>query len=331
MIEETRAFGTAGRSGGAMITSDLTSGAIVTAAQFWDGKDWQNYCMNLLRAHYGPHGVQLVPDRHQGDLGIEAFAPADGCVFQCYAAQEPLSTKALYESQRDKLTLDLGKLKEYKDELHRMFGTMLVRNYVLMVPRYDSNQLIRHATTKAVEVATWNLPFVDAELRVTIVTDDAYVAERKVVYPAPAPLLRYDVADDEAVSDWRGDNDSLVVRARGKLEAVGIGQPEVSRYLGALLVQFLNGENASEMLRETFPDQWASVKRCRSSKERLLALQYPPAQGGSEQAQVAQIAQDLANQLQQDAPALDEATAQTIAWSAVADWLMRCPLDWGAA
>ena len=59
----------------------------------WHGRDWEEYCISLLQKRYSAkntHALQLVPARHQGDLGLEAFSH-DGFGYQCYAAEEPLS------------------------------------------------------------------------------------------------------------------------------------------------------------------------------------------------------------------------------------------------
>jgi hypothetical protein len=61
----------------------------------WEGNDWQEHVLTLLRSHYDPGQFQDVPDNHVGDFGIEGYS-LDGCVYQCYAAQEPLSTNARY-------------------------------------------------------------------------------------------------------------------------------------------------------------------------------------------------------------------------------------------
>ena len=120
----------------------------------WEGRDWQEYCMKLLRARYSDHTLQEIPDAHSGDLGLEAFTH-DGVVFQCYAVQEPLTTKLRYERQRDKLTEDLNKLKRNKDALVDLFGSVKIQRYVLMVPRTNSRSLVAHAQTKAAEVRGW--------------------------------------------------------------------------------------------------------------------------------------------------------------------------------
>lgn len=302
----------------------------MTAARFWEGKEWQTYCMNLLRTHYGPHTVQMVPDRDRGDLGIEAYSRSDGCLFQCYAAEEPLSTDKLYESQRDKLTKDLGKLNEKRIELAAMLGTMSVTKYVFMVPRHNSRRLLAHATAKAAEVVGWNLAFIAPEFQIVVVTDDDYPQARSALFPAPTPLVSYSSGDDLAVAQYRTDNESLVAKARQKLIDAGITEPLLDGYLDALLLQFVEGENALAALRDTLPDQWRTAQRCRSTKEKRLVLEYPAGSNSDARTVVNAVMHDLTVKLRQDAPALNEEQASTIAYASVAEWLMRCPLRLGA-
>src|SRR5437870_4568866 len=88
----------------------------------WEGNDWQEHVLTLLRSHYDPGQFQDVPDNHVGDFGIEGYS-LDGCVYQCYAAQEPLSPNARYEAQRDKITTDLTKFIDNHVDLEKVLGT----------------------------------------------------------------------------------------------------------------------------------------------------------------------------------------------------------------
>ncbi len=70
-------------------------------ARIWDGGEWEEYVMQLLRLHYPPGDLVEVPDRDQGDEDAEAFAAGTGCAYQCYAPEEPLSVDDRYTKQRE--------------------------------------------------------------------------------------------------------------------------------------------------------------------------------------------------------------------------------------
>jgi hypothetical protein len=295
----------------------------------WDGRQWQDYCLRLLRVRHANHQLQEVPDRHKGDLGIEAFTH-EGTLYQCYAAQEPLSVQDRYEKQRDKLTEDIGKLKSNELELARLLGQVRVTRYVFMVPRYDSRHLIAHAQTKATEVRSWGLPFIDEVFTITVETDDSYSAERDQVFSIPDPLLNVQPASPEETTAWGDDHPDLLDDARDKLVGIGLKGSSLTTYLDTLVGAFLSGENALDSLRSKFPDSWEAVRRTVSGRERTLALDYP---SGSAEApgDVRGIAASLADLIRQAAPPLPAEVAHDLAWATVADWILRCPLDFEEA
>lgn len=292
--------------------------------RFWMGTEWQDFCMLLLRKRYDDHTFQEMPDRHGGDLGLEAFTH-DGCAFQCYAAEEPLGTNDLFEAQRDKLTKDLGKLKKNEVNLAKVLGTVKISKYVFMVHRSDSRKLVEHATTKAEEVRGWGLPFIADDFCIIVVTDDYYAAEREAIAAIPEQLVQADEIGGPEVEDWQVQNQPLVAGAIGKLRGVGLDGAPLDRYVEALLTQYLEGENALEKLRQRYPEHWQAVSLLKSAKEKRLALEYPETSAG-DATLIVRVTDDLAEEVRKVAPAVSQALAERFAWAAVADWLMRCPL-----
>lgn len=63
---------------------------------------------------YEVEGYQEMSAHTDGDLGIEGFTRT-GVVFQCYCPDEEYDSTKLYEHQRDKITKDLGKLKNIRN------------------------------------------------------------------------------------------------------------------------------------------------------------------------------------------------------------------------
>ncbi|WP_142401144.1 hypothetical protein [Mycobacterium marinum] len=293
----------------------------------WNGRDWQDYCLRLLRVRYANHQLQEVPDRDRGDLGLEAFTH-DGVAFQCYAAEEPLDVKELYEKQRDKLTKDLNKLNrpDKRADLIALFNDVRIHTYVLMVPRHASKELVKHAQAKAQEVRGWKLPFIADNFNITIETDENYECERDQIWSIPPQLIDDRPIEGSEIEKWREQNEPLLVDAERKLGALGLAGKGLSVVQHTLLTQYLQGENMLTSLRRSFPDGWQAVARVKSTKEDLLALEYPPGEAES-LADVKAIAEELATEICRAAPTVDQLSARVLAWSAVADWIFRCPLD----
>lgn len=298
-------------------------------AREWLGEDWEDYCLLLFRRFYGADQVQEVPARHGGDLGIEAFT-FSGRAFQCYAAQEPLSTAERYEKQRDKLTTDLTKLETRQVELVKLLGQVKIKTYIFMVPLHDSYKIVQHATAKSIEFRQKNLAHLDTEFEIVVLTDDAYATQRSEIQESPVTLVDIEDSMPEEVNSWTQGNQQLVTNMRSKLAKLPFPQASFQEnYLDQLVTQFLDGSNALAKLRDKYPDQWQFTERCMRRKEQRLLLDYPPTTA-TQIGVVKQIADDLICALENAAPALDRELAETISWSSIADWLMRCPLDFPA-
>ncbi|ORB03710.1 hypothetical protein BST33_01840 [Mycolicibacter minnesotensis] len=128
------------------------------------------------------------------------------------------------------------------------------------------------------------------------------------------------------IAKWQEQNNPLFLDAERKLRDLGLVGESLSAALRTLLSGYLKGENMLTSLRSSFPDGWQAVERVKSMKEDLLALEYPP--GAAETlGDVKLIAEELAKEICMAAPTVDQQSARALAWSAVADWVFRCPLD----
>ncbi|WP_269937475.1 hypothetical protein [Arthrobacter sp. HY1533] len=290
----------------------------------WAGTEWQDFCIELLRIRYDNHNLVEVPDRHNGDLGLEAFTH-DGVAFQCYAAQEPLSTATLYEHQRDKLTTDLSKLRKNQSKLERMFNQTEIRRYVFLVHRHDSKELVIHAQTKATEVRTWGLSFIGADFAITVETDDNYAQERDRMSSIPAQMVQTAPVDHQVLSDWELVNPDLLQDGRRKLTNIGMRGSHLDNYLAQLSGMYLRGENALADLRAKYPSAWSAISKLKTDKESMLSLAYPP-DSMTSGAQVSQVAIELAREIARDG-GIPDRLATEFSWCMIADWILRCPLD----
>ncbi|WP_406092973.1 hypothetical protein [Kitasatospora purpeofusca] len=296
----------------------------MSTVKTWLGEDWEAWCMLLIRRRYGAEQVQVVPAKHKGDLGIEAFT-YDGCAFQCYAAQEPIPVAERYEKQRDKLTRDLAKLERKQLEFLKLLGEVKIKRYMLMVPFFDSHELVQHASSKAVEYRKKNLPHLDSDFQVVIVDEDAYSDERAELIGRQNRLVDVPERTSSDVQAWKEANERAVESADRKLRSIISEDPRRLSVLESLIMQYIKSENALDGLRQRYPDNWEIATRYRNHKEQLLVLQYPV--GSMNVTVLAEIAKEIQEELKAEIPAMDSVLCATVAWASIADWIMRCPLS----
>lgn len=295
----------------------------------WDGTEFQDYVLMLLHTRYArtnPHSFQTVPDRDRGDLGIEAFA-LDGNVYQCYAAEEPLSIPILRKHQIDKLTVDLNKLKANESSLLKLLKNTRIRRYVFVVHRLQSRQVVEHARKKAEEVRKWQLGFLEPDFEIVVETLESYATEVNEIGRAPRQLVAPDPVSGEDLSAWREGNLEMINIMRSKLSHVDAYSDNVSTVIDQLLNHYLDAENSLQKMRTLIPEMEKRATKVKVSIESTLPMRYPPGASNGH-ASIVDIVNSLEDRLVRDA-SLDRTTATTIAWAAIGEWLMRCPLDFG--
>src|SRR5688572_20619798 len=94
---------------------------------------------------------QAVPDRTQGDWGIEGFVRPDGLMLQSYAT-EGRTPAERSSHQKGKLTSDTQKLLKNSLELAALLDGTQAQNYVFLVPFCDDKAVVAHAQGIAKEV-----------------------------------------------------------------------------------------------------------------------------------------------------------------------------------
>src|SRR5687767_1323485 len=124
--------------------------------QIFDGDEWEEFSLWLLQDRHGVLEVQKVPAADRGDLGIDYYCVSEGVVYQCYAAEEPMSIRQRAEKQKAKMTVDLGKLRDNAAEVSRLMHGVPIRRWVLLVPNHDSKDVNSHAAKKTADLRSLN-------------------------------------------------------------------------------------------------------------------------------------------------------------------------------
>lgn len=292
------------------------------------GEEWQNWANKLLVCRYGPTEYQKVPDNDRGDAGLEGFTLTDGHAYQAYGCEEPLSTADRYVKQRDKMTRDIGKFINNRMVLERLLGTVRVSRWALFVPYFDSKELRAHASQKTAEVINRQLPYVATTFHVAVCEEDDFPVERDQLLRAGARtlLVEPNEATAEHVTDWATANDALTATLDGKLRKLPTIPTEAARksFQDRVLKWFLEGQTILESLRG-YPEVYEKVVKTISHRENFLAT--AAIVGGTPQDILSGALSGLLDSLKSEVRELHAFSAESLAYQAVADWLLRCPLD----
>ncbi len=292
------------------------------------GIEWQDWANRLLSCHYGPTEYQRVEDKDRGDAGIEGFTITEGHAYQAYGCEEPLSTSARYGNQRDKMTEDVRKFIENRKILCRIFGKVKIERWVLLVPFWDSKELVSHASKKTAEVIEKKLPYVSSKFRVIVCQEDDFsIARDKLISVTPDFIkISAENATQEQVEEWATANDKLTTVLTDKLTRLPTLKSESSRseFRDKVLKWYLEGQAILDALRK-YPEVHEKTLQTKSHREKYLAL--ASASGTSAQKTLANSIEALRDAIRNEVKELHSFSAESLAFEAAADWLIRCPLD----
>lgn len=294
------------------------------------GRDeWQEHIVLLLKRRYGPTQFQEIPDRDRGDNGLEGFA-RDGSAYQCYVAEEPLSTEDLTRKQQIKITKDLKKLKNNHDSLKQIFGKTKISRWIFVVPRWESKELIKHAEKKAEEIRNASLPYIEHDFCVQIVTEEDFPIERQEILGIGLNHIQLepDEVEMEGIADWSIENDIFI----GNLDRkIGIllkksKRDEKLKQRDRFIKYYLEGQNVLEKLHSEYPDMHTKVRQQKNGREKFLETSSRIPVGSPADVFNKSIS-EYKTELNKEVLGLSSIMIETLVYEALSDWLLRCPLD----
>lgn len=284
--------------------------------------------IRLLMLKFGVGHFIEIPDTVNGDCGLEGFTRC-GKAFQCYAAEEPVGTAELTQKQKAKISSDVPKLNRYKVALAGILGPTILEQWILVVPRWEDKAVLAHAEAKLAELRAQQIPFISPSIVPAICTGEDFAAERQTLIRAGRDSIRIDAqsVDDSDVANWAGANDSLVNQLYRKVLKIRHGDATTAQQLrDQFLRHYLEGQNALAKLRTDFPEIFEAVDRIKKDKEHFLSTEslttsaLPPEH-------LKETLKSLESDIDAKLQGLDRFTVKQLVQEAIADWLLRCPLD----
>jgi hypothetical protein len=237
-----------------------------------DGQAWQRLCIQVLHQHY-PEDLIPVPDKARGDAGLEAYT-VEGLAYQCYSPDEPLSVGQRYAKHRAKMTTDVGKFIENGDRLKPMFGPVKIRRWILLVPIYDSRDIVIHATRQTERIRSAMLCYADKEIFVLVQTLDFYQISLDMV--VNARLSRLYLPSLLSAPDYTSVHTDLVDTMQAKLAKVPKLANDQRRraYSQSLLTAHLKGRVHRDYIRDHYSELGDELDHLLSDLEDRLDTEF---------------------------------------------------------
>lgn len=293
------------------------------------GDDWEEEIVALLYRRY-PNGDFLpVPADDGGDLGMDGVG-RDGVVYQCYSPVEPLSNKDRTAKHQGKIYSDLNKLVERQDEHGDFLNSIVVKRWILIVPKLSSRKIQEYANKRAEVVRAANVDYIADDFEAIVVDGSFLAAERKALVNGVLRQLRLNIqnVDESDIEAWSHGNAKFINNLRSKLSKLEMPQNHtrasiehkyLHRYMvGRGLLDHLSGEHAE--LYELLVATKASFELELEQRSELSSMP------GGERIldEVERFQCKLSEAVNGD---LASQHVVQLCQEAVSDWLMKCPLD----
>lgn len=305
---------------------------LVTEYGNFDGDSWEDTCQKIFKHKYGDDNYQEMP-ASPGDYGIEGFIKNTGVAIQCYCPDRNYTQRELYCKQRDKITEDLNKLKEYEKNIKDRIGDKKISKWIFLTPAINHNNLLRHATTKTEEIQSWGLEILDDKVQVIVQDAGFYAREirdiqlslkEKLSFLAPEKtnLEKFDL---EQLTDYeeniRKKNAFRCTDEKGVLNSL-----KHQRLNDRTGDNWLSGDTMLKKIEKDASEVYFKLERCFSQFEvevEELCLTWQ----GTANDLVEKVRSELSIRIQGAVPELSDTDRYSLANTMTSRWIALCPLE----
>jgi hypothetical protein len=217
----------------------------------WDPNDWEQHIQQVLKLRYAqPVGsYQHIPADIKGDCGLEGFA-IDGTAYQCYACQNWTDFSVLLDHQKNKMTVDIGKLLKNEAELLTILGDIRIGIWNFVLPFWNDKELLKHARKKQMEVRDKQPKHVKTDFRITIITGEEFLIEKQML--AKQDLYKFDVKElpdtVATAATWMDANKGLELVTNLTRKASVIAKGKTAKMRQNLLNQMVKDYTAGSVV-----------------------------------------------------------------------------------
>jgi hypothetical protein len=199
-----------------------------------------------------------------------------------------------------------------------------------MVPQFDT-PLLEHCGVKCVELRAKALSILTADFDVIVQTESNYPVERAQLIETALAPLGLDIPDVDAATRlaWAQANVPLVETLTSKIKKFNLPGEQQESLRDEFLQHYLRREQLLQQIFDDAPETHVRLENRIRQRERLLATaRLMSTESPLEHAKTA--ISDLTEELLAESKALQQASAEAIAYGTAAEWLVRCPLDFNA-
>ncbi len=292
-----------------------------------DPKSWENYFKDILRRFYGPSNMKDIPDSYGGDFGIECYS-FSGHTFQCYLPEQFSDKEKLTKAQKNKIRNDIHKLTvKNKKKFAKLFEGMNVSRWILATPEYFDSDIALYCSAKSVKVRKLGLPYISDDFQILLQTESDYKSEVKALRQYIYQLsLDFSHVDGDEADDWISQNLTFLEKMDLKLPKV-VAEGKTGQSKSFLVQKYLGFQNLLDYLKAEWPDIHVKINALINNRRSYLESRFLT--DGSKQPEniIQNELQKLQNDISSEIPSLRKPDLELITWGVIADWLIRCPLD----
>jgi hypothetical protein len=300
---------------------------VTVAIQVWNPDDWEAFCLTLLQDRHGALNIHKIPAAHKGDFGLDYYCSSDAVAYQCYAVEEPVDIVTRAERQKNKITTDLRKIIKNQEDIKKLFLGSSIRHWKLLVPLHDSKEVNLHCSKKTGDMRKIGCPVLDPQFEVGIHDQSHFPPETIAAGISSVSTVRMSIPmpTGEELSAWRVGSTQLISNATRKLsKRAAVGQ--IDEVVSEAARSFLQGSALLDALRNGSPDLHDRIVSAINSRARRLGF-VGPTVGANASVILGDELDSMVKALSKVAPNLSTENTEQIAYGAISEWILRCPLD----
>jgi len=290
-------------------------------------KSWENYFKDILRRHYGPSNIKDIPDSYGGDFGIECYS-FSGHAFQCYLPEQYSDKEKLTKAQKNKIRQDILKLTtKNRESFIKLFEGMKISRWILATPEYLDSEIALYTSAKSIKVRKLGLPYISDDFQIIVQTEKDYKSEVKSLHHDLYQLsLDFNQVDAEKADAWISHNLIFLEKMDIKLPKVTPSE-KVAQMKSFLVQKYLEFQNLLDHLRTEWPELHTKIIASINHRTSYLESRFLTDTAKQPQEVIKNELDKLKSDIAAEIPTLKKADLELITYGVIADWLIRCPLD----